>query len=140
MGPRCGVQPGSGPTTPRQSRADQPEYVGCFQVVPLSNEKYTPETPTPAVNGHVVSAPALHASRSMLSFAPAARTVGLDWSIATAGSFCLFCENGVDWLPTETSESDPRVAPPIAASASVHAATSTSVRGFLISPPPLQAN
>src|SRR5437016_8616976 len=100
-----------------------------------------PETPTPAVNGHVLSAPALQASRSMLSFAPAARTFGWNWSTATAGSFCLFCENGVDGLPTVTSDSVPtRVAPPIAASASMHAATSTSTRGFLISPLLLQAN
>ena len=34
-----------------------------------------PETPTPLVNGQVVSFPALQASMSMLSFAPDARTL-----------------------------------------------------------------
>jgi hypothetical protein len=45
-------------------------------VVPLSNEKEIPDAPTPSVNGHVLSVPALQASMSMLSFAPAARTPG----------------------------------------------------------------
>ena len=35
-----------------------------------------PETPTPLVNGQVVSFAALQASRSMLSFAPEASTFG----------------------------------------------------------------
>src|SRR6476469_11108718 len=56
----------------------------------------------PGVNGHVVSFPALYASRSMLSFAPAARMFGWFASIATAGSFCLFCENGLVGLPMVT--------------------------------------
>src|SRR5436190_22206530 len=56
----------------------------------------------PGVNGQVVSLPALHASRSMLSFAPAARMFGWFASIATAGSFCLFCENGLVGLPMLT--------------------------------------
>src|SRR5206468_9754648 len=56
----------------------------------------------PGVNGHVVSFPALHASRSMLSLAPAARMFGWFASIATAGSFCLFCENGLGGLPMVT--------------------------------------
>src|SRR5436305_14823330 len=64
-----------------------------------------PETPTPGVNGHVVSSPALQASMSMLSFAPAASEFGMCASTASAGSFCLFCENGVDWLPVLTSVS-----------------------------------
>jgi hypothetical protein len=71
-------------------------------VVPLSNEKYTPETPTPGVNGHVLSVPALHASMLTSSFDPAARIFGWFASTASAGSFCLFCENGVDGLPTVT--------------------------------------
>ena len=45
-------------------------------VVPLSNEKYTPETPTPGVNGQVLSAPALQASMSISSFEPATRMFG----------------------------------------------------------------
>src|SRR5438552_19192331 len=61
-----------------------------------------PDVPTSGVNGHVVSFPALHASRSMLSLAPAARIVGSFASIATAGSFCLFCENGAAGLPMLT--------------------------------------
>src|SRR5829696_9073512 len=69
-----------------------------------------PETPTPGVNGQVVSSPALHASRSMLSLAPAAKTLGWFWSTATAGSFCLFWENGLVGLPTDTSVSPPWVA------------------------------
>ena len=42
---------------------------------------------------------------SMLSFEPAASTVGWLASIATAGSFCLFAENGELGLPTVTSVS-----------------------------------
>ena len=76
MGPVCAVQPGSGPTTPRQSRAVRPVYVGCVHVCPESNEKYTPETPTPGVKGQVLSEPALHASMSISSLAPATSTVG----------------------------------------------------------------
>ena len=37
-------------------RALQPVYVGCVQWLPESNEKYTPETPTPWVNGQVLTA------------------------------------------------------------------------------------
>ena len=36
---------------------------------------------------------------SMLSFAPATRMFGWFASTASAGSFCLFCENGVVGLP-----------------------------------------
>src|SRR5215470_13315185 len=39
----------------------------------------------------------------MLSLAPATTIDGLAASIATAGSFCLFCENGDNGLPTVTS-------------------------------------
>src|SRR5260370_4326738 len=88
---------------PRQSRALHPVYVGCVHDRPPSNEKYTPDSPTPGVNGHVVGSPALHVSSSMLSLAPATTTDGSCASIATAGSFCLFCENGVTGLPTVTS-------------------------------------
>jgi len=38
----------------------------------------------------------------MLSFAPATRTFGWLTSIATAGSFCLFYENGLVGLPMLT--------------------------------------
>src|SRR5882757_7011643 len=40
---------------------------------------------------------------SMLSFEPATTTDGLCASMATAGSFCLFCENGDAGLATVTS-------------------------------------
>src|SRR6266566_6135212 len=64
-----------------------------------------PETPTPGVNGQVVGFPALQASRSISSFEPAARIVGLLASTASAGSFCLFWANGEVGLPTVTSVS-----------------------------------
>src|SRR5215218_2289137 len=103
MSPSPGTHSGSSsPTSPRQSLAVRPVYVGWDQVSPLSNEKYTPEPPTPSVNGQSVSGPALQASMSMLSLAPATTTSGWFASIATAGSFCLFCENGLGGLPFET--------------------------------------
>src|SRR5919106_6026569 len=68
-----------------------------------------PETPTPGVNGHVRSSPALHASMSMLSLAPAARMFGLTGLTARPGSFCLFCENRLSLLPTVTSVDPPGV-------------------------------
>src|SRR3954447_7107839 len=61
-----------------------------------------PETPTPSVKGQVVGSPALHDSSSISSLAPATTMFGWAASIATAGSFCLFCENGVTGLPTLT--------------------------------------
>src|SRR4030095_10796788 len=64
-----------------------------------------PDSPTPWVNGQVVGSPALQASKSISSLAPAATTIGLDASMATPGSFCLFCANGDGGLPTETSVS-----------------------------------
>ena len=39
---------------------------------------------------------------SMLSLAPATTKLGLLGSMATAGSFCLFCENGPVGLPMLT--------------------------------------
>src|SRR5919202_2382108 len=69
-----------------------------------------PETPTPGVKGHVVWSPALQASMSMLSSAPAASTFGWFASTARAGSFCLFCENTRSLLPTVTSVSPPWMA------------------------------
>src|SRR5215471_15879320 len=95
----CGVHAAG----PRQSRALHPEYVGCVHDAPPLKEKYTPDEPTPGVNGHVVGSPALHASMSMLSLAPATASAGLFASIATAGSFCLFCEKMSRGLPTVTS-------------------------------------
>src|SRR2546422_1023661 len=77
----------------------------------------------PAVNGHVVGSPALQASMSMLSFEPAASTSSLPASIASAGSFCLFCENGLDGLPTETSRSPAAAVAPGTARTSAAATT-----------------
>src|SRR3954471_1494279 len=79
----------------------------------------------PAVNGHVVSLPALHASSSISSLAPATMTFGAWASTARAGSFCLFCENGPDGLPLLT-----RVSPPAAtavADASAITAPTTTI-------------
>ena len=59
-----------------QSRPVRPVYVGCVQVVPLSNEKYTPETPTPGVKGQVLSAPELQGSMSISSLDAATSTFG----------------------------------------------------------------
>src|SRR5512132_1229171 len=69
-----------------------------------------PEVPTQGRNGQVVSSPALHASRSISSLAPAAKTLGWAWSTATAGSFCLFWAKGLVGLPTVTRVSPPWVA------------------------------
>jgi len=61
----------------------------------------------PGVNWHVLSSRLLHASISISSLTPAAAMVGSAGFTVTAGSFCLFCENGVDGLPTVTSVSAP---------------------------------
>src|SRR5438046_538433 len=61
-----------------------------------------PVTPTPCVNGQVVGSPALQASRSISSFDPDTTTDGSWASIATVGSFCLFCAKGEGGLPTDT--------------------------------------
>src|SRR5919197_5899083 len=61
--------------------------------------------PTPGVKGQVVSSPALQASMSISSLAPAARTFGWFASTASAGSFCLFCANGVVGLLSVTNAS-----------------------------------
>src|SRR5919198_5464686 len=111
MSPWCATQGGSAsPTTPRQSRAVRPVYVGCIQLSPELNENWIPDPPTSVVNGHVLSVPALQASMSMLSLSPAATSHVRVGSIATAGSFCLFCENTLSLLPMVTSVSPPWVA------------------------------
>src|SRR5215211_3612655 len=89
-----------------------------------------PEPPTPGVNGQVVGSPALQASMSMLSLEPAASTSSWLASIASAGSFCLFCENGLDGLPTETSRSPGAATAPGTDSASA-APTAPSSQRFL---------
>ena len=58
----------------------------------------------------------LQPSISMLSFAPDASTFGCSTSTLSAGSFCLFCENGVGGLPTLTRTSAAN-APPAALTA-----------------------
>jgi hypothetical protein len=77
----------------------------------------------PSVKGQVVGSPASHASMSMLSFDPATRTFVWTGSTATAGSFCLFCENGASGLPTVTS-----VSPAAHAGATVAATIAASAR------------
>src|SRR5581483_2683005 len=61
-----------------------------------------PDTPTPGVNGQSLPS---QGARSISSFDPAATTLGLLGSIATDGSFCLFCGKGDAGLPLVTSES-----------------------------------
>ena len=84
------------------------------------------------MNGQVLSAPELQSSKSMLSLAPATTTFGWFASIAIAGSFCLFCENGLGMLPTVTSESEPGAAPAITAMLKASAAATTSASSFLM--------
>jgi hypothetical protein len=64
----------------------------------------------------------------MLSFEPAASTSSLLASIAIAGSFCLFCENGLGGLPTETSRSPVAATAPGTVSTSAAAAAPSSQR------------
>ena len=62
-----------------------------------------PDTPTPSVNGQSLSAPGvagLHVDVVVGARRPA--TFGCVGSMATAGSFCLFCENGLAGLPMLT--------------------------------------
>ena len=71
----------------------------------------------------------------MLSFEPATRMYGWSASIASAGSFCLFCENGVVGLPVVTSVSALN-AQATAVTTSMTAPTNrTARRIFFISPP-----
>src|SRR5579859_2464074 len=93
-----------------------------------------PDTPMPGVNGHDVSLPALQASSSISSLEPAARIVGLFALTAIAGSFCLFCENGVGGLPLLTSTSPPTAAAEIVAVRANSIATGTA-QSFFISTP-----
>src|SRR4029079_7538283 len=59
----------------------------------------------PGVNGHDESAPALQASSSISSLAPATMIKGFSGFIASAGSFCLCCGRGVVGLPALTRAS-----------------------------------
>src|ERR687888_1950549 len=94
----------------------------------------------PGVNGQVLSFRLLHASRSISSFTPAAAMLGSAGFTATAGSFCLFCGNGVDTydgLPTVTSVSAPfgvAAATP-ATSATALTASAVAAMNLLISHP-----
>jgi hypothetical protein len=77
---------------------------------------------------------------SMLSLEPAASTLGWLASIATAGSFCLFWEKGVDGLPTVTSVSGLNAAAgPMARTRAVTVANPTSAmrRDSCMAIPPL---
>ena len=74
---------------------------------------------------------------SMLSLEPAASTVGWLASIATAGSFCLFAENGELGLPTVTSVSALSAwALPIGATSSAATAPMTRTRNRVRMHPP----
>src|SRR5438876_7288812 len=66
---------------------------------------------------------------SMLSFDPATRTFGWFASTASAGSFCLFCENGVGGLPTFTNVSELTAPPAGTAPAATRATTTAGRRG-----------
>ena len=63
---------------------------------------------------------------------PAATTLGLVGSTATAGSFCLFCGNGVMGLPTVTRDSVAACAPPGAAKIITKATTQAIQPSFRI--------
>ena len=56
-------------------------------------------------------------------------------STASAGSFCLFCENGLGGLPTVTSASEPGAAPAITATLNASAAAIRSASSFLMNSP-----
>ena len=90
----------------------------------------------PGVNGHVLSFRLLHASRSISSFTPAAAMLRSAGLTATAGSFCLFCGNGVVGLPTVIRVSAPfgvAAATPTT-SASALTASAVAAINLLISP------
>src|SRR6266540_2594423 len=95
-----------------------------------------PETPTPGVNGHEMSLPALQASTSISSLAPATTMFGESGLMATPGSFCLLLGNGVGGLPAVTRAADCAAASGNANDAipSANAATMTPVR-FMFPPP-----
>src|ERR671936_1908504 len=93
----------------------------------------------PAVKGHVLSFRLLQASMSTSSFTPAAAIDGSIGFTATAGSFCLFCENGVDGLPTVTSVSEPLGVAPTTptTSASAPSAAANAARSLCMLSPSL---
>src|SRR5436190_21486939 len=85
-----------------------------------------PDTPTPVVNGHVVSLRLLQASMSTSSLTPAAAMLGMYGLTATAGSFCLFCENGDGGLPLVT-----RVSSVVAVAPATPTANATAINATL---------
>src|SRR3954471_19674594 len=85
-----------------------------------------PETLIPVVNGHVVSLRLLHASRSISSLEPAATMSGTNGLTATAGSFCLFCEDGDGGLPLVT-----RVSSVVAVAPAIPTANATAINATL---------
>ncbi len=82
----------------------------------------------PRVNGHLAGSPALQASSSTSSFEPATTTLGELASIAMAGSFCLFWENGLVELPFVTRTSPPEAE---AGAASSKASAAANKMGIL---------
>ena len=65
-------------------------------------------------------------STQLPQVAPAASTDGCAWSIATVGSFCLFCENGETLLPDVTSVSPPAAEAPATRSTATPAASKST--------------
>src|SRR4051794_25486450 len=61
-----------------------------------------PLLPMPCTNGHELPT---QSGSSISSLDPAIAICEFQGSIATAGSFCLFCGNVDGWLPTDTIES-----------------------------------
>src|SRR5213592_1754791 len=94
-----------------------------------------PDVPTPLVKGQLFGGAAAHASRSISSFAPAARTLGSFALTAIDGSFCLFCVNGDVGLPTEMRTSLPLVAPAMpTAEPAANSVAANIQRNLLMSP------
>src|SRR5205085_4536985 len=73
---------------------------------------------------------------SMFSLTPATTTLGWLASIATAGSFCLFCENGPGGLPLVTRASPGAAIAGVAANSSRPAARAATNAPFRMSKPP----
>ena len=82
-----------------------------------------------------MSFPALHASMSISSLLPETRTLGWLASIAMAGSFCLFCENGAGGLPLLTKTSVPAPSAVVAA-INAQAAAIGIAESFVMNVPP----
>src|SRR5947199_4524029 len=72
---------------------------------------------------------------SIASLEPATRTLGGLASTASAGSFCLFCENGEGGLPLLTSTSGFTALAVVTAAMNNSSASNTTYGAFRIFPP-----